>query len=338
MKLDDIEIFQLATGNIKNENKIDYLLTNSYLFYHIFIGGFLSRLIYDKSLRICVNAGDLLVKNNINMFIKKIDYIKDIDQFNVLVPSIKKSIKTKIIEKLMKEYGQLLSKENKFILDCTNIIKSKKKDYNPLYDENCASYLLQNQNMKHLKDVGFINRNGVILKDPDSIRKKFNYKTSIRRIIKNGILNGDNFFLRNSILTCNKTINNTINNINTINFDIPVTSKKKQKEFKSIFNSLNEKPEKKKIKAPDIKTICSLPKMSRTYYFPRTQAKKLGSHEKDLKKSNNMLLNLDNYKKKRKVKNLSYNNDKGRTRDYLYIMYKTTHNNFYNFKKSLSKK
>ena len=140
--------------------------------------------------------------------------------------------------------------------------------------------------MKHLKDVGFINRNGVILKDPDSIRKKFNYKTSIRRIIKNGILNGDNFFLRNNILTCNKTINNTINNINTINFDIPVTSKKKQKEFKSIFNSLNEKPAKKKMVCPDIKTICILPKMSRTYYFPRTQAKKLDIHEKDGKKSN----------------------------------------------------
>lgn len=127
MKLDDIEIFQLASGNMKNETKIDYLIANSNLFYHIFIGGFLSRLIYEKSLRICVNAGDLLIKNNINIFMKKIDYIKDIDQFNVLVPSIKKSIKTKIIEKLMKEYGQLLSKENKFILDCTNIIKSKKK-------------------------------------------------------------------------------------------------------------------------------------------------------------------------------------------------------------------
>jgi len=334
MKLDDIEIFQLASGNIKSETKLDYLLTNSNLFYHVFIGGFLSRLIYEKSLRICVNAGDILVKNNINMFMKKIDYIKDIDQFNVLVPSIKKSIKTKIIEKLMKEYGQLLSKENKFVLDCTNIIKSKKKDYNPLYDENCASYLLQNQNMKHLKDVGFINRNGVILKDPDSIRRKFNYKSSIRKIIKDGILNGNNIFLRNNRFKCNKTINN----INTINFETPVTSKKKKREFKSIFNSLNEKPEKKKIACPDIKTICTLPKMSRTYYFPRTKSKKISSLEKDLKKSNNILLNLDNFKRKGKAKNLSYNNGKGRSKDYLYIMYKTTHKNFYNFKKSLSKK
>jgi hypothetical protein len=78
--------------------------------------------------------------------------------------------------------------------------------------------------------------------------------------------------------------------------------------------------------------------MSRTYYFPKTQAKKLGSHEKDLKKSNYMLLNLDNYKKKGKAKNLSYNNGKDRSKDYLYIMYATTHKNFYNFKKSLSKK
>ena len=340
MKLDNIEIFQLEASNIKNKNKMEYLHTNSELFYHIFIGAFLSRWIYEKSLRVCVNAGDLIVKNNIYLLMKKIDYINDIDQYNVLVPSIKKSIKRKIIEKIMKEYEELLSKENKFILDCTNAIKSKKKDYNPLYDENCASYLLQYQNMKHLKDVGFINENGVILKDPDSIRQKFNSKSLIRDLIKRSILKDNNSFLRNHKLPYTQTINSTINNINTINSinsDSSVTSKKNKKEFKPIFKSIFDKSAFKNIAYPDIKTMSSLPKMSKTCYFPKKNSKKLGSHENVLKNSNNILINIEKFKKA-KARNLSYYNGKSLKRGYLNIMYKTSRENFYNFKKSLSTK
>ena len=42
---------------------MEYLHTNVGKFYHIFIAGFLSRLIHEKSLRVCVGAGDLLMKN-----------------------------------------------------------------------------------------------------------------------------------------------------------------------------------------------------------------------------------------------------------------------------------
>ena len=109
-----------------------------------------------------------------------IDYINDIDQFNVLVPNIKKNNKNKKNEKLLKEYEKLVTKENKFILDCTNILKCKKKEYNPLFDENCASYLLKDNHLKHLQNIGFINKNGVILKDPDNIRKKENNINSLQ--------------------------------------------------------------------------------------------------------------------------------------------------------------
>ena len=337
MKLDNFEIFQLEVSYIKNKNTKEYLLTNSELFYHIFIGGFLSRWINGKSLRVCVSAGDLIVKNNIYLFMNKIDYINDIDQYNVLVPSIKKSIKKKIIGKLMKKYKELLSKENKFILDCTNVIKSKKKDYNPLYDENCASYLFQIQNMKHLKDVGFINKNGVILKDPDSIRQKFNSKSLIRDLIKRSILKENNFFLRNHRSPYTQTINSTINNINSINSDSSVTSKNNKKKFKPIFKSLFDKSAFKNIEYPDIKTMSSLPKMSKTYHFPRKDSKKLGNNENDLKKSNNILANIEKFKKE-KARNLSYYNGKTFNRENLYVLYKTSSKNFYNFKKELSKK
>ena len=67
--------------------------------------------------------------------------------------------------------------------------------------------------MKHLKDVGFINKNGVILKDPDSIRQKFNSKSLIRDLIKRSILKENNFFLRNHRSPYTQTINSTINGI-----------------------------------------------------------------------------------------------------------------------------
>jgi hypothetical protein len=237
----------------------------------------------------------------------------------------------------MKKYKELLSKENKFILDCTNVIKSKKKDYNPLYDENCASYLFQIQNMKHLRDVGFINKNGVILKDPDSIRQKFNSKSLIRDLIKRSILKENNFFLRNHRSPYTQTINSTINNINSINSDSSVTSKNNKKKFKPIFKSLFDKSAFKNIEYPDIKTMSSLPKMSKTYHFPRKDSKKLGNNENDLKKSNNILANIEKFKKE-KARNLSYYNGKTFNRENLYVLYKTSSKNFYNFKKELSKK
>jgi hypothetical protein len=284
-----------------------------------------------------VSAGDLIVKNNIHLFMKKIDYINDIDQYNVLVPSFKKNIKRKIIEKIMREYEELLSKENKFILDCTNVLKSKKKEYNPLYDENCASYLLQYQNMKHLKDVGFINKNGVILKDPDSIHHKFNSKSLFRDLIKRRILKENSFFLRNHRLPYTQTSNSTINNINTINSDSSVTLKKNKKEIKPIFKSLFDKSAFKNVVYPDIKTMSSLPKKSKIGYFPRNNSNKLGNHGNDLKKPNNILINIEKFKKT-KARNLSYCNGKSLNRERLFIIYKTSSQNFYNFKKSMSKK
>ena len=61
MKIDYIEDFPLSTINSKNINKMEYLYSNIGLFSHIFIAGFLSRLIHDKSLRVCVGAWDLLI-------------------------------------------------------------------------------------------------------------------------------------------------------------------------------------------------------------------------------------------------------------------------------------
>ena len=323
MKLDYVETFHITTSNTKNVNKLQYLYCNNNLFYHIFIAGFLSRMIYNKSLRVCVGAGDLLIKKNLKLFMKNIDYINDIDKYNVLVPSIRKSRKMRLNEKIIKEHEELLHKENKFILDCTNLIKSKKKDYNPLYDENCASYLLKNQNMKHLKEVGFINKNGVILKAPDIIRATDKNKNIIKNMIKTRILTDKNIFIRNNKNLFRKTIYNTIN---ALNYD----SSEENQKFKSIFNHTigNNFHRKNDSLSPKYSTFYHLPKMSKTLYnFSTKDTKKLIG----LNKPNKMILNINKISKT--PRNLSFNNGKRKNKNDLIIMYKNAHNNYSGFPK-----
>ena len=327
MKLDYVETYHITTSLTKNVNKLQYLYCNNNLFYHIFIGGFLSRMIYNKSFRVCVGAGDLLIKKNIRLFMKNIDYINDLDKYNVLVPSIRKNKKLRINEKIIKEHEELLHKENKFILDCTNLIKSQKKDYNPLYDENCASYLLKNQNMKHLKEVGFINKNGVILKDPDIIRTTDKNKNLIKNMIKARILTDKNIFVRNHKNGFRKTIYNTIN---ALNYD----SSEENQKFKSIFNHTNGNSfhRKNDSLSPKYNTFYYLPKMSKTLYnFSTKDTKKLIG----LNKPNNKILNINKISKT--PRNSSFNSGKGRNKNDLIIMYKNTHTNYSGFPKLFKK-
>ena len=323
MKLDYVETYHITTSNTKNVNKLQYLYSNNNLFYHIFIAGFLSRMIYNKSFRVCVGAGDLLIKKNIRLFMKNIDYISDIDKYNVLVPSVKKSKKMRQNEKIIKEHEDLLSKENKFILDCTNLLKSQKKDYNPLYDENCASYLLKDQNIKHLKDVGFINKNGIILKDPDIIQTTYNNKNLIKNMIKTRLLTDRNIFIRNNKNVFRQTIYNTIN---TLNYD----SSEENQKFKSIFNHTigNSFHRKNDSLSPKSKAFYHLPKMSKTSYnFSTKDTKKLIG----LNKPNNMILNINKISKT--PRNLSFNSRKGKNKNDLILMYKNTHKNYSGFPK-----
>ena len=71
-----------------------------------------------------------------------------------------------------KEIEEKKNKEKGFILDCTNLNDCKIKIYNPLLDNNCAGYLLKKNIFEHLKQHGFINKNGTVLKDPDKYGKK----------------------------------------------------------------------------------------------------------------------------------------------------------------------
>ena len=70
---------------------------------------------------------------------------------------------------------ELEKKEGKFILDCTNIEKSKMNFYVPLLDENLKGFFQNQVIKKDLINKGFINKKGHINYDPyyrDSMKEE----------------------------------------------------------------------------------------------------------------------------------------------------------------------
>ena len=167
MEVDLKESFYFKFGSEKQ----DLYYKKNIQFYYTFIGGFLSRLTHDKSYRVCFYAGLLLLEKIYKNKIKK-KYLFNVDDYNVLVPKEKKSIRERMFLEKEKEIEEKKNKEKGFILDCTNLNDCKIKIYNPLLDNNCAGYLLKKNIFEHLKQHGFINKNGTVLKDPDKYGKK----------------------------------------------------------------------------------------------------------------------------------------------------------------------
>ena len=241
MEIDTKETFHFK---LKQE-KVDLFLKSSKIYYYIFIGGFLSRFIHNKSFRVCFYAGYLLLEKIFKNTIKKKNIFK-IDDYNVLVPNEKKGLKDKLIKLNEKILEDQKCKEKGFVLDCTNLNECKIKIYNPLLDTNCASYLLKKNIFEHLKNKGFINKNGIVLKDPDKYEKnKFNIVQKKKKI-KPIFLDYDNFKLpviqnnnNNICLTAKKT--NEYLSLKKINKD------KDKTYYKTINNfygqkKLNAKP------------------------------------------------------------------------------------------------
>ena len=162
----------------KEINNIKLINSNKKLLNGIFIGSFLSRLLYGKTMKTCITAGCLSVKNMLGMIKNNINYITDIDLYNVVVPFRKQSKRELIEKELYENQLKLFKQEKGFVLDCTNINASKKKEYNPLMDIYCQNFVFSKNNFTHLKKLGFINKKGNILKDPDLIQNKKYYNTN----------------------------------------------------------------------------------------------------------------------------------------------------------------
>ena len=240
MEIDTKETFHFK---LKQE-KVDLFLKSGKIYYYIFIGGFLSRLIHNKSFRVCFYAGYLLLEKIFKNTIKKKNIFK-IDDYNVLVPNEKKGLKDKLIKLNEKILEDQKCKEKGFVLDCTNLNECKIKIYNPLLDTNCASYLLKKNIFEHLKNKGFINKNGIVLKDPDKYEKnKFNIVQKKKKI-KPIFLDYDNFKL--PVIQNNNNICLTAKKTNEY-FSLKKINKDKEKTYYKTINNfygqkkLNAKP------------------------------------------------------------------------------------------------
>ena len=112
---------------------------------------------------------------------------------------------TQMNNKLLEEK----KKEKGFVLDCTNMNSCKIQTYNSLYDKNCASYLLKKNNLRLLHKNGFINRKGLILRNPSLSLKFKKYYTS-KKSLKINLVN----------LNCNDNISDEYreNDITKIKF------------------------------------------------------------------------------------------------------------------------
>ena len=145
----------------QNKEMLDILLNQYILIFNIYIGAFLSRLLYGKLFKTCITAGNLILQKTLDIINNKINYIPDIELYNVIVP-IKKNKKKEEDLQLIQNNLDKLNKEKNFILDCTNVLNSKIKEYNVLFDKNRDNYssLKKNENFEDSKPF-FLSNNKI---------------------------------------------------------------------------------------------------------------------------------------------------------------------------------
>ena len=241
----EIFCFSLLDKNHTNKefkDNINFIKNNSDKCFHIFIAGFLSRLInnIDSSGKVnsyeeCFIAGNLLLKNYLILLKNNIDYITDVDEYNVVVPKIKKSLKERLYKERKEELRKIRKKEQKFILDCINTSKSQKKNYNSLLDANCSSYLTKKIILNHLTKNNFINQEGKVLRDPSNSRQKNILNKFINKINKHNYYNLYNKIYKDDTPPTPLIINDSNRLINKDN---------KKLTFKKIYNSNDDKKNK----------------------------------------------------------------------------------------------
>ena len=139
-----------------------------------FFSSILSKLFFVKSknkgikiLYTCYIISNEILKRNLELKVNKAEIPLNTKYYNV---KINKSEIEEYVKKL-----ELEKKEGKFILDCTNIEKSKMNFYVPLLDENLKGFFQNQVIKKDLINKGFINKKGHINYDPyyrDSMKEE----------------------------------------------------------------------------------------------------------------------------------------------------------------------
>jgi hypothetical protein len=170
--------FKIISDNISTKIRSEYdniFEENFSQLKSVFIGGVLSRLFYNKSFNVCFTAGNEVVKRVAELIRFKFDPPADLNYYLVNIKK-EKNPKNDDEDKLLKK------KEELFILDSTNKLKSQMKNYNPLHDNNLNSFFSSKIVRTNLQKKGLIKRNGEIIDDPEK-KKIADFKDT--KIIKN---------------------------------------------------------------------------------------------------------------------------------------------------------
>lgn len=155
--------FDLIPANVSKIISEDYkklFVVHYEMLKSVFIGGLFSRMLYKKPFNCGFTAGNESLKRVVELLRFNLDAPLDPNFFLI---RIKKNAKLPDEEEKTKK-----KKEQHFTLDCANVLNSKMKEYNPLHDGNLVSYFSSKYIRKHLKNLGFINKKGSIMQDPDN--------------------------------------------------------------------------------------------------------------------------------------------------------------------------
>ena len=229
------------TSEEMTEEKNNYLMTKANNLYHIFISGFLSRLVYNKPFDICFEAGNLLMKKTLNILSKnELDTKRE--KFNIKV----KSNGYRFLQKIKSD----LDKEKKFVLDCTNKEKSRQKEYNILTDSNCLGFLTRKYKFKTFEHPTLIDKVKILLKGKRSktitnLNNKVENKDLKRK--EKDDLNSDNIkkllpFINNNEIKKYKKAKSSLNsNIEQNLKTIPYASHSRHSNFNILKKSIHSK-------------------------------------------------------------------------------------------------
>ena len=141
------------------------ILAKRNLYKSILYGGILSRIFFEKR----KNFGLEILYPSYLTGHEIIKRLLDLQVNNITFPPDPKFYVVKLNPNEINEYVKketLGRKESKFVLDCTNLEKSKLKHYVPLFDYNLHEYFENKSIQRELAKKGFINSKGFVNYDP----------------------------------------------------------------------------------------------------------------------------------------------------------------------------
>ena len=172
--------FDLMPKTLKSEQIIEYeelIIDHKDFLKSVFLGGFFSRLLHKKAFINCFKAGSESVKRILELIRFNMEFPLDQNYYTIRIKKKNKNnnngnggnCKNKPNSNSTPN-TQVANKESNFNLDCININNCKMKEYNPLYDNTLTTFFSSINVRQHLNKLGFINKKGEVLQDPDKKR------------------------------------------------------------------------------------------------------------------------------------------------------------------------